>query len=63
MSVKINNEDERLIEKKILARFETEKEEEIQLSLHAVADDLRAQGRDDITYETVRQVYMAVMMY
>lgn len=59
----LGEETRRLIEKKILRRFEEHRDEEIQVALQVVADDLRAQGREDITYEIVRQVYMAVMMY
>ncbi|AWM88642.1 hypothetical protein C4E04_19180 [Microvirga sp. 17 mud 1-3] len=59
----LDRETERLIEKRILHRFDERRDEEIQAALQAVTDNLKAQGRDDITYQTVYSVYLAVMMY
>lgn len=63
MTLRVDPATECLIEKQILRRFEAYRDEEIQAALQAVTDDLRAQGRDDITYEIVHSVYLAVMMY
>lgn len=63
MSTNIDNELERIIEQKLLQRFETHKHEEIQVALYAVADDLRANGYPDIGDQLVYQVYVNVMSY
>lgn len=63
MTLIIDPETERLIEKKILSRFEDYRDEEIQVALHAVTDDLRVQGRHDITYQVVYQIYVQVMAF
>lgn len=63
MTVEIDKQAESLIERKILERFSTHKEEDIKEALYAVADELRASGRDDITDRIVYQVYVRVMSF
>lgn len=63
MTTNIDKETERLIEMKILERFNTHKEEDVKEALYAVADELRASGRDDITDQAVRRVFTKVMMF
>ncbi len=62
MNTSLKEAEVQLIEEKLLERFESHKEEEIQAAIYAVVDELRASGWEDLTDQMVRQVYLAVMM-
>jgi hypothetical protein len=63
MTIYVDPETERIIQKKILQRFEHYRDEEVQMALYEVANELRAAGREDITDQLVYQVYVRVMSF